>query len=149
MKRKDEPGNTSIVVLKGNKMKMVDIGTLLDPQIQMKSPSKDDVGKWAKQFSLKTIHTAVNKSESNEVSLEFYQCVVDAVRDYHSTVLKGVKINNQTIAHPPMVLVYENNINIPQEALLGVFKQCNAADNPYNIFNKQRLIMQTSLLPIC
>ena len=42
-----------------------------------------------------TIHTTVSRLVSNLTSLEFYDYVVNEVRDYHSTVLKDIEINSR------------------------------------------------------
>ena len=55
------------------------------------------------------------------------------MRDYHSTVLKGVQINNHILSPPPKVQVNKDNIHIPKEALLGSFRESTDSTNPYNI----------------
>ena len=46
-------------------------------------------------FCLKTVHTGVSKLISTSATIEMYDTVIEGVREYHSTVLAGVQINNQ------------------------------------------------------
>ena len=117
---------------------MVNIDSLIDPRIQLGTPCRDDADVWAKIYMLKVIHKGVNKLISSEASLEFYDTVVEGTRDYHSAVLKDVKINNKVPAPPPKIAVNKDNIHIPQNALLQSFKQSGDPKNPHNILTKQR-----------
>ena len=74
---------------------MMNIGNFLDPKIKLKASSKDCYNTWSKTFCLKTVHTGVNKFISNSTTIEMYDTVIEGVREYHSTVLAGVQINNQ------------------------------------------------------
>ena len=59
------------VTLKNNhQLKMMHIGSLLDPKIKLTDPSKDRSDVWSKTFCLKTVHTGVNKLISNEATIE-------------------------------------------------------------------------------
>ena len=92
---------------------MISIDKMVDPRIQLSTPSADDLDVWTKEFLLKICHTGVNKLISNEASLEFYDCVIEGVRGYHSTVLSGIQVNEKKLAPPPKVEVNRNNIHIP------------------------------------
>ena len=74
-KKTEKSVESNVVVYKGKKMKMK-VGSLLYPNISLKTPSKNAVDKWAKEFLLKTVHSGINKLVSNETSLEFYECEV-------------------------------------------------------------------------
>ena len=53
-------------------------------------------------FYIKSILTGVLKQVSNNASIEFYNLVLQGVRDYHKTVLVGAEINKRELA--PKVL---------------------------------------------
>lgn len=129
-------GETSITVKYNAKLKLMHVGQMLDPQISLFSECKDDLDVWAKKFCLKTVHTGVNKLVSNNSSIEFYDSVMDGVREYHSTVLSGVEINNCRVAPPPKVKLNKNNISQVQSAILESYKQSSVEGNPYVELNK-------------
>ena len=66
-------------------MIMLHIGSMLHPTISLKSPFKDSLDTWEKEFCLQTIHTGVNKKVSNNSDVEFYQTVIKPQN--HETVL--------------------------------------------------------------
>ena len=53
-------------------------------------------------FYIKSILTGVLKQVSNNTSTEFYNLVLQGVRDYHKTVLVEAEINKRELA--PKVL---------------------------------------------
>ena len=94
------------MTLKHNtKMKIMHIGHAIDPQIKPSDPCKDSLDMWSKVFCLKTVHTGVKKQVSNNSSIEFYESVIEGVKDYHNIVLAGVEINNCKLAPPPRVQI--------------------------------------------
>ena len=133
--------SSDIVTVRGKKadIHLVSIDALLDPHINLKTPSSKPVDIWAKEFLLSTIHTGCKKLISNEASLDFYTAVTEGVRGYHSTVLKDIEINKKKIPPPPRVLVDRNNVDIPQKALLTSFQLSTAEKNPYNILKSNDL----------
>ena len=52
---------------------------------------------------------------------EFYETVMDGVREYHTTVLKDIKIDKRKISPPPKVRLNKDNISVPQNILLNTF----------------------------
>ncbi len=138
VQKKIAPKPSKEVTLKNNlSVKMKPISEALDQAIDLSQPCKDDVDKWAKRFLLKTLRTGVNKTVSNEASLEFYDSVIDGCKDYHKTVLKNVVVNDQIIPPPPKVRVNRNNISIPQKSILTAIQESLEKNNPYNIFTHQ------------
>ena len=65
---------------------MANIDSMMDPRINITEPSKDCLDSSSKKFTLKTIHTRANKMTSNATTIEFYDTVMDGVREYHTTV---------------------------------------------------------------
>ena len=92
------------------KMKMLRIGSMLDPTISFKISCKDSLYTLAKIFCLQTMHTGVNKQVPNNSSIEFYQTVMEGIRIYHNTVLSGVEVGHSKLALLPKVLLNKNNI---------------------------------------
>ena len=117
---------------------MANISCMMDPRINITEPSKDCLDSWSKKFMLKTIHIGANKMTSNATTIEFYDTVIDGVREYHTTVLKDTEIDKRKIAPPPKVRLNKDNIRIPQNALLITFrKDTQNKGNPYNILHNQ------------
>ena len=68
---------------------------------------------------------------ANETNLQYYNSVIDGIKDYHKTVLPDVKINNQILTVPPRVQVNKCNIDFPLDSILKSFQRWNKDDNPY------------------
>ena len=68
---------------------------------------------------------------SNYASIEFYNSVMDGVREYHSTALSGVEIDGLKVAPPPKVKLTKDNINKAQSALLDSVKSSQLESNPF------------------
>ena len=107
------------------------IGNILDPKIKLTDPSKDRSNTWSKTFCLKTVHIGVNKLISNSATIKMYDTVIVGVREYRSTVLAGVEINNQKIAPPSKVVLNEDNVHVAQSALLKSYQNYTEETNPY------------------
>lgn len=58
---------------------------------------------------------------SNEANLEFYECVMDGIKDYHSTVLPDIKVNGMVLTAPPKVQIDRNNFDIPLRSKKNVY----------------------------
>ena len=128
--------NSVTVTMKHNKkMKLAHIGSLLEPKIALHEPCQDSLDTWSKTFCLKTVHTGVKKQVSNNASIDFYNSVIDGVKDYHNTVLSGVEVNNCKLAPPPKVQLNKNNIFKAQNAILDSYRHSKEEDNPYNQLN--------------
>ena len=54
-----------------------------------------------------------------------------SVREYHSTVLKGVEGNGRKLLLPPKVTLNKNNISEVQKAILTSYRECQDSGNPY------------------
>ena len=93
--------NKTIVTLKNNKkMKILLIGSMLDPTISFISPCKGSLDTCTKVFCLQRIHTGVKKQMSNNSSIELYQTVMEGTRGYHNTVLSGIEVNHLKLVPP-------------------------------------------------
>ena len=68
----------------------------------------------------------------NETNLEYYNLVMDGIKDYHKTVLPDVKINNHILTAPLRVQVNKDNIGFPLECILKSFQRSTKDDNPYH-----------------
>ena len=80
---------TTITLKNNNKLRMVHIGHRMDPTIKTFNPCKETLYIRAKTFCIKTVHSRVLKQYSNNATIEFYNLVLQGVRDYHKTVLAG------------------------------------------------------------
>ena len=84
--------NNTKTTIKHNKiLKMANIGSIMDPHINITEPSKDCLDSWSKKFTLRTIYTGANKMTSNAATIEFYDTVMDGVRE--TTDLKDIGIS--------------------------------------------------------
>ena len=101
---------TTITLKNNTKLRMVHI-------IKISDPCKDSLDTWAKTFYIKTVHTGVLKQISNNASIEFYNSVLQGVRDWHKAVLAGLEINKCKLV-PPKLLLNMNNIITVQNAIL-------------------------------
>ena len=89
--------NETITTVKQNKkLKMRNIGQLLDPKLSIFDKESDDLDDWAKDFCIKTVITGANKIVSNIARISLWYCLC-----YHNTILRSVEINSQTVATPP------------------------------------------------
>ena len=107
------------------------IGNIPDPKIKLTDPSKDRFNTWSKTFCLKTVYIGVNKLISNSATIKMYDTVIVGVREYRSTVLAGVEINNQKIAPPSKVVLNKDNVHVAQSALLKSYQNYTEETNPY------------------
>ena len=60
-----------------------------------------------------------------------YDTVIEGVREYHSTVLASVEINNKKIAPHSKVALNKDNIHVAQSALLKSYQNDAGETNPY------------------
>ena len=59
----------------------------------------------------------------NTTTMEFYDTIMDGVREYHTTALKDTEIDKRKIAPPSKVRQNKDNINAPKNALLNIFRK--------------------------
>ena len=50
---------------------------MLDPKIDLKNRYKDSIDEWSKTFCLRAVHNEAKKLVSNNVSVEFYDELID------------------------------------------------------------------------
>ena len=131
--------NTSVSFHKGVKIVMQTQQTIFESMkgVPLSSPCKDDIDKWSKRSMLKMIHAGVRKMISNEATLEIYDAHVEGARDYHNMVLKNVRVNNESLPPPKLVLVNKNNVNLVHEALLRSFRKSTDPENPYHVLLRE------------
>ena len=60
-----------------------------------------------------------------------YDTVIEGIREYHSTVLASVEINNKKIAPHSKVALNKDNIHVAQSALLKSYQNDAGETNPY------------------
>ena len=108
---------TTITLKNNTKRRMAHIGHRMDPTIKTFNPCKETLYIWAKTFCIKTVHSRVRKQYSNNASIEFYNSVLQGVRDWHKAVLAGLEINKCKLV-PPKLLLNMNNIITVQNAIL-------------------------------
>ena len=68
--------NKKITIKHNKKLKLANIGSMMDPHTNITEPSK---GCLDSKFMLKTIHTGANKITSNATTIEFCDTVLDGV----------------------------------------------------------------------
>ena len=123
--------STKVTLKNNHQLKIMHIGDLLDSKIKLTDPSKDRSDTWSKTFCLKTVHIGVNKLISNSATIKMYDTVIVGVREYRSTVLASVEINNQKIAPPSKVVLNKDNVHVAQSALLKSYQNYTEETNPY------------------
>ena len=50
---------------------------MLDPKIDLKNRYKDSIDEWSKTFCLRAVYNGAKKLVSNNVSVEFYDELID------------------------------------------------------------------------
>ena len=69
---------------------------------------------------------------ANETNLQYYNSVIDGIKDYHKTVLPDVKINNQILTAPLRVQVNKDNTGFPLDCILKSFQR-STKDEPISV----------------
>ena len=118
---------TTITLKNNTKRRMAHIGHRMDPTIKTFNPCKETLYIWAKTFCIKTLHSRVRKQYSNNASIEFYNSVLQGVRDYHKTVLAGQKLVKCKLVPPAKVLLNVNNVTV-QNAIFETYKNGDETD---------------------
>ena len=102
MSLKSKFGETQITIKHNTKLKLLLHGWAnARPKNVFIFRIKDDLYLRSKKFCFKTVHTGISKLVSNNASIEFYESVMDGVREYHVSVLSNVEINNFKVGPPP------------------------------------------------
>ena len=81
------------------------------------------------------------KQVSNNASIEYYQSVIERVKEYQNAVFCGIEFNNCKLASPP-----KNNISDVQDALLEASKKVMMLAIP--LLNCEVLMESSSVLCI-
>ena len=68
---------TSMTLKNNSVLKFGNIAQYLDPKLDLRPPSKDNLDSWSKNVCLKTVYTGAKKLVSNNLSIEFYNQLVD------------------------------------------------------------------------
>ena len=69
---------------------------------------------------------------SQRTSIAFHESVIDDVKSYHNTVMKGMEINGCAVAPPKKIKLNEHNIAQTQHAAFKAFKESENQNNPFN-----------------
>ena len=117
--KRTKPGSstTPTVNLKvnyGKKIVCGDVGQMLDPKMNLKQAPVNSIEEWALGLAIKTVHQGANKCISNTSTIEFYENVFGAVKDYHKL------LKDSNAPPPPKVQLNLHNIHDVHNAILQV-----------------------------
>ena len=103
---------TSVTVKYNRKLKLLHVGQMLDSKMTLHSECKDKLYVWSKKVLFQDSTYWCYKLVSDNTSIEFYESVMDGIREYHVRVFSIVEINNCKVV--PLLKVQYNKNNISE-----------------------------------